>query len=150
MLIPSVHIHEDFMRTVSALSASLEYFTDRDGKFECVVSGGHPKPNVALYIGNDTKNVVALFAPHMIVDKKIRGDTVGLKNFEYTVTRSSNSFRLKPERDGAKIRCVGSVGNGVDDVVQEVVVLVIGRSCWTFVQFQTPELNIMTNLFSRT
>ena len=142
MLIPSVHIHEGFMRTVSALSASLEYFTDRDGKFECVVSGGNPKPNVALYIGNDTKNVMALFAPHMNVDKKIRGETVGLKYFEYTVTRYSKSFRLKPEHDGAKIRCVGSVGHGVDDVDQEVEVRVIGRSCWSYFQFQTPGLNV--------
>ena len=77
------------------------------------------------------KNVVALFAPHMNVDKKIRGETVGLQYFEYTVTRFSNSFRLKPEHDGAKIRCVGSVGHGVDDVDQEVEVRVIGRSCWS-------------------
>ena len=137
-----MHIHGGFISTVSALTASLEYFTERDGKFECVVSGGNPKPNVALYIGSNTKNVVALFTPHMNVDKKIRGETVGLHYFEYTVTRSSNTFRLKPEHDGKKVRCVGSVGHGVDDVDQEVVVLVIGTSCWTFVQFQTPGLNI--------
>ena len=145
-----MHIHGGFISTVSALTASLEYFTDQDGKFECVVSGGNPKPNVALYIGSNTKNVVALFAPHMKVDKKKRGETVGLQYFEYTVTRSSYSFRLKPEHDGKKIRCVGSVGHGVDDVEQEVEVRVIGRWCWTYFQFHTPGLNIITNLVSNT
>ena len=120
-------VHGGSISTVSALTASLEYFTDQDGKFECVVSGGNPKPNVALYIGSNTKNFVVLFAPHMKVDKKKRGETVGLQYFEYTVTRSSYSFRLKPEHDGKKIRCVGSVGHGVDDVEQEVEVRVIGR-----------------------
>jgi len=130
-----MHIHVGFTSTVSAVTESLEYFTNYEGILECVVSGGNPKPCVAVYIGINTNNVVALFASHMKVDKKIRGESVGLQHFEYTVTRFINSFRLKPEHDGC-------VGHGVNDVEQEVEVHVIGRWGWTCFQFQTPGLNI--------
>lgn len=112
---------------VSALIALLEYRTDRDGIFECVASGGNPKPNIALYIDGEKKNFVALFAPLKKVNKTMRGTNVGLKYFEYSMMRFSNSFKLQPKYDGKRLRCVGTVGHGVDDVEASVEVRVIGR-----------------------
>ncbi|KAI0218163.1 hypothetical protein LSAT2_030113 [Lamellibrachia satsuma] len=90
---------------------TLEYYSDRDGTFECVATGGSPKPTVKVLIDN----------------KELRGDVPGLQYYDYTVKRRSNSFRLEPADDGKTLTCEASVREGVAPTETSVKLHVIGK-----------------------
>ena len=110
---------------VSTATASLEYYSDRDGTFECRARGGSPKPSINVFIGD--RNIGALYALDVETSKTIVGDAVGLQYYDYTVVRHSNTFRLNADDDGKKLRCVASVREGVSAPEASVNLHVIGR-----------------------
>ena len=115
---------------VCVLTATLEYYSDRDGTFECVATGGSPKPTVKVLIGD--KNIAALKNLYVEDNKELRGDVPGLQYYEYTVKRHSKSFRLDPADDGKTLRCAASVQEGVAATETSVKLHVIGRFTETY------------------